>query len=128
MTIAEENADLKSQIEALQAAQEEGQGALATVGETNEKLEKANAALVDKVAQLENELADVKSEQQDVEEIAGERAAEIVAQQGAEPVAEETEEAAKPKSLDELWNEYSAIENLKERTVFYRENIKPLTK
>jgi len=128
MTIAEENADLKSQIEALTAAQEEGQGALATVGEMNEKLEKANAALVEKVAQLENELADVKSEQQDVEEIAGERAAEIVAQQGAEPVAEETEEAAKPKTLDELWNEYSAIENLKERTVFYRENIKPLTK
>ena len=128
MTIAEENADLKSQIEALTAAQEEGQGALATVGETNEKLEKANAALVEKVAQLENELADVKSEQQDVEGIAGERAAEIVAQQGAEPVAEETEEAAKLKSLDELWNEYSAIENLKERTVFYRENIKPLTK
>tara|TARA_R100001129_G_scaffold185928_1_gene175755 strand:- start:678 stop:1064 length:387 start_codon:yes stop_codon:yes gene_type:complete len=128
MTIAEENADLKSQIEALTAAQNEGQDALASVGVTNEKLEKANAALVDKVAQLENELADVKSEQQDVEEIAGERAAEIVAQQGAEPVAEETEEAAKPKSLDELWNEYSAIENLKERTVFYRENIKPLTK
>ena len=128
MTIAEENADLKSQIEALTAAQEEGQGALATVGETNEKLEKANAALVEKVAQLENELADVKSEQQDVEEIAGERAAEIVAQQGAEPVAEEIEEAAKPKTLDELWNEYSSIENLKERTVFYRENIKPLTK
>jgi chromosome segregation ATPase len=128
MTIAEENADLKSQIEALTAAQEEGQGALATVGETNEKLEKANAALVEKVAQLENELAEAKAEQQDVEEIAGERAAEIVAQQGAEPVAEETEESAKPKSLDELWNEYSAIENLKERTVFYRENIKPLTK
>ena len=128
MTIAEENADLKSQIEALTAAQNEGQDALASVGVTNEKLEKANAALVDKVAPLENELADVKSEQQDVEEIAGERAAEIVAQQGAEPVAEETEEAAKPKTLDELWNEYSAIENLKERTVFYRENIKPLTK
>ena len=128
MTIAEENADLKSQIEALTAAQNEGQDALASVGVTNEKLEKANAALVDKVAQLENELADVKSEQQDVEEIAGERAAEIVAQQGAEPVAEETEEAATPKTLDELWNEYSAIENLKERTVFYRENIKPLTK
>ena len=128
MTIAEENADLKSQIEALTAAQNEGQDALASVGVTNEKLEKANAALVDKVAQLENELAEAKAEQQDVEEIAGERAAEIVAQQGAAPVAEETEEAAKPKTLDELWNEYSAIENLKERTVFYRENIKPLTK
>jgi len=128
MTIAEENADLKSQIEALTAAQTEGQDALATVGGNNEKLEKANAALVEKVAQLESELADVKSEQQDVDEIAGERAAEIVAQQGAEPVAEETEEAAKPKTLDQLWNEYSAIKNLKERTVFYRENIKPLTK
>jgi uncharacterized protein YfcZ (UPF0381/DUF406 family) len=128
MTIAEENVDLKSQIEALTAAQTEGQDALATVGGNNEKLEKANAALVEKVAQLESELADVKSEQQDVDEIAGERAAEIVAQQGAEPVAEETEEAAKPKTLDQLWNEYSAIENLKERTVFYRENIKPLTK
>ena len=127
MTIAEENADLKSQIEALTAAQEEGQGALATVGETNEKLEKANAALVDKVAQLENELAEAKAEQQDVEEIAGERAAEIVAQQGAEPVAEETE-AEKPKTVEALWEEYAAIENLKERTLFYRKNIKPLTK
>jgi predicted nuclease with TOPRIM domain len=127
MTIAEENADLKSQIEALTAAQNEGQDALASVGVTNEKLEKANAALVEKVAQLENELADVKSEQQDVEEIAGERAAEIVAQQGAEPVAEETEEAAKPKTLDELWAEYASIKNLKEKTLFFRKEIKPLT-
>ena len=100
---------------------------MASVGVTNEKLEKANAALVDKVAQLENELAEAKAEQQDVEEIAGERAAEIVAQQGAEPVAEETEKAAKPKTLDELWNEYSAIENLKEKTLFFRKEIKPLT-
>ena len=127
MTIAEENADLKSQIEALTAAQTEGQDALATVGGNNEKLEKANAALVEKVAQLENELADVKSEQQDVDEIAGERAAEIVAQQGAEPVAEETEEAAKPKTLDELWAEYASIKNLKEKTLFFRKEIKPLT-
>lgn len=100
---------------------------MATVGETNEKLEKANAALVEKVAQLENELAEAKAEQQDVEEIAGERAAEIVAQQGAEPVAEETE-AEKPKTVEALWEEYAAIENLKERTLFYRKNIKPLTK
>ena len=127
MTIAEENADLKSQIEALTAAQTEGQDALATVGGNNEKLEKANAALVEKVAQLENELADVKSEQQDVDEIAGERAAEIVAQQGAEPVAEETEEAAKPKTLDELWAKYASIKNLKEKTLFFRKEIKPLT-
>ena len=128
MTIAEENADLKSQLEALQAAHKEGQGALASVGETNELLQKANAVLTDQVAALETELANTKAEQRDVEEIAGERAAEIVAQQGAEPVTEEAEEAAKPKTLDELWEEYAAIENLKERTIFYREIIKPLTK
>ena len=127
MTIAEENADLKSQLEALQAAHNEGQGALASFGETNDLLQKANAVLTDQVAALETELANTKAEQRVVEEIAGERAAEIVAQQGAEPVAEETE-AAKPKTLDVLWEEYAAIENLKERTLFYRENIKPLTK
>ena len=128
MTIAEENADLKSQLEALQAAHNEGQGALASFGETNDLLQKANAVLTDQVAALETELANTKAEQRDVEEIAGERAAEIVAQQGAEPVTEEAEEAAKPKTLDELWEEYAAIENLKERTIFYREIIKPLTK
>ena len=128
MTIAEENADLKSQLEALQAAHKEGQGALASFGETNELLQKANAVLTDQVAALETELANTKAEQRDVEEIASERAAEIVAQQGAEPVTEEAEEAAKPKTLDELWEEYAAIENLKERTIFYREIIKPLTK
>ena len=127
MTIAEENADLKSQLEALQATHKEGQGALASVGETNELLQSANAVLTEQVAALETELANTKAEQRDVEEIAGERAAEIVAQQGAEPVAEETE-AAKPKTLDVLWEEYAAIKNLKERTIFYRENIKPLTK
>ena len=127
MTIAEENADLKSQLEALQAAHKEGQGALASVGETNDLLQSANAVLTEQVAALETELANTKAEQRVVEEIAGERAAEIVAQQGAEPVAEETE-AAKPKTLDVLWEEYAAIKNLKERTIFYRENIKPLTK
>ena len=127
MTIAEENADLKSQLEALQAAHKEGQGALASVGETNELLQSANAVLTEQVAALETELANTKAEQRDVEEIAGERAAEIVAQQGAEPVAEETEEAAKPKTLDELWKEYASIKNLKEKTLFFRREIKPLT-
>ena len=127
MTIAEENADLKSQLEALQAAHKEGQGALASVGETNELLQSANAVLTEQVAALEAELANTKAEQRDVEEIAGERAAEIVAQQGAEPVTEEAEEAAKPKTLDELWREYASIENLKEKTLFFRREIKPLT-
>ena len=127
MTIAEENADLKSQLEALQAAHKEGQGALTSFGETNELLQNANTVLTEQVAALEAELANTKAEQRDVEEIAGERAAEIVAQQGAEPVTEEAEEAAKPKTLDELWREYASIENLKEKTLFFRKEIKPFT-
>lgn len=128
MTIAEENADLKSQIEALTGGNEEASASITALGEHNEKLEAANVALGEKVSQLESELKDAQAEQQAVEEIAGEKAAEIVALQGAEPIAEEVEEVNKVKSLDELWNDYSSIENLKDRTLFYRENIKPLTK
>ena len=128
MTIAEENADLKSKLEALTGGNDEAQAKLAALGEQTEKLEKANAALIDKVAGLEKELDEKQAEQATVEELAGAQAAEIVAQQGAEPVAEDVEEVAQEKTLDELLNVYSSIENLKERTVFYRENIKPLTK
>ena len=128
MTIAEENADLKSQLEALTGGNDEAQAKIAALGEQTEKLEKANAALIDKVAGLEKELDEKQAEQATVEELAGAQAAEIVAQQGAEPVAEDVEEVAQEKTLDELLNVYSSIENLKERTVFYRENIKPLTK
>ena len=74
---------------------------------------------------MEAELSEAKADQADVAELAGAQAAEIVAQQGAEPVAEDVEEVSKVKTLAELWNDYSAIENLKERTVFYRTEIKP---
>jgi len=128
MTIAEENADLKSQLEALTGGNDEAQAKLAALGEQTDKLEKANAALIDKVAGLEKELDEKQAEQATVEELAGAQAAEIVAQQGAEPVAEDVEEVAQEKTLDELWREYKAIENLKERHTFFRSNIKPLIK
>lgn len=125
MTIAEENADLKSQVEALTGGNDEAQAKIAALGEQTDKLEKANAALIDKVAGLEKELDEKQAEQATVEELAGAQAAEIVAQQGAEPVAEDVEEVSKTKTLDELWVDYHAIENLKERTAFYRAEIKP---
>jgi hypothetical protein len=43
----------------------------------------------------------------------------------ADPVAEVAEEVSKAKTVDELWQEYSAISDLKERTLFYRNEIKP---
>ena len=125
MTIAEENADLKSQVEALTGGNDEAQAKIAALGEQTDKLEKANAALIDKVAGLEKELDEKQADQASVEELAGAQAAEIVAQQGAEPVAEDVEEVSKTKTLDELWVDYHAIENLKERTAFYRAEIKP---
>ena len=125
MTIAEENADLKSQVEALTGGNDEAQAKIAALGEQTEKLEKANAALIDKVAGLEKEIDEKQADQASVEELAGAQAAEIVAQQGAEPVAEDVEEVSKTKTLDELWVDYHAIENLKERTAFYRAEIKP---
>jgi len=125
MTIAEENADLKSQVEALTGGNDEAQAKIAALGEQTDKLEKANAALIDKVAGLEKELDEKQADQVSVEELAGAQAAEIVAQQGAEPVAEDVEEVSKTKTLDELWVDYHAIENLKERTAFYRAEIKP---
>ena len=54
MTIAEENADLKSQVEALTGGNYEAQAKIAALGEQTDKLEKANAALIDKVAGLDN--------------------------------------------------------------------------
>ena len=125
MTIAEENADLKSQVEALTGGNDEAQAKIAALGEQTDKLEKANAALIDKVAGLEKELDEKQAEQASVEELAGAQAAEIVAQQGAEPVAEDVEEVAQEKTIKELWDDYHVIENLKERTAFYRAEIKP---
>ena len=125
MTIAEENADLKAQLDAATAGTSEAQAKFEALGEQTDNLEKANAALIDKVAVLEGELADAKADQVDVEEKAGAQAAEIVAQQGAEPVAEDVEEVSKAKTLSELWADYAAIDDLKEKTVFYRSEIKP---
>lgn len=125
MTIAEENADLKSQVEALTGGNDEAQAKIAALGEQTDKLEKANAALIDKVAGIEKEIDEKQADQVSVEELAGAQAAEIVAQQGAEPVAEDVEEVSTAKTVAELWDDYRAIENLKEKTVFYRTEIKP---
>ena len=53
MTIAEENADLKAQLDAATAGTSEAQAKFEALGEQTDNLEKANAALIDKVAVLE---------------------------------------------------------------------------
>tara|TARA_R110001583_G_scaffold36524_1_gene120148 strand:- start:359 stop:742 length:384 start_codon:yes stop_codon:yes gene_type:complete len=125
MTIAQENADLKTQLEAATVGTEQATGEVVALKAQVEKLDSAQAGLLEKCRQLEAELSEAKADQADVAELAGAQAAEIVAQQGADPVAEDVEEVSKVKTLAELWNDYSAIENLKERTVFYRNEIKP---
>tara|TARA_R110002020_G_scaffold73745_2_gene189195 strand:+ start:342 stop:725 length:384 start_codon:yes stop_codon:yes gene_type:complete len=125
MTIAQENAELKTQLEAATVGTEQATGEVVALKNEVEKLNTAQAGLLEKCGQLEAELSEAKADQADVAELAGAQAAEIVAQQGAEPVAEDVEEVSKTKTVDELWQEYSAIENLKEKTVFYRNEIKP---
>lgn len=125
MTIAEENAELKTQLEAATVGTEQATGEVVALKEQVEKLNTAQAGLLEKCGQLEAELSEAKADQADVAELAGAQAAEIVAQQGAEPVAEDVEEVSKAKTVDELWQEYSAISDLKERTHFYRNEIKP---
>ena len=125
MTIAQENAELKTQLEAATVGTEQATGEVVALKEQVEKLDSAQAGLLEKCGQLEAELSEAKADQADVAELAGAQAAEIVAQQGADPVAEGAEEVSKTKTVGELWQEYSAIENLKEKTVFYRNEIKP---
>jgi len=125
MTIAQENAELKTQVETATAGIEQATGEVVALKEQVEKLETAQAGLLEKCGQLEGELTEAKADQADVAELAGAQAVEIVAQQGAEPVAEDVEEVSKAKTVAELWDDYHAIENLKEKTVFYRAEIKP---
>jgi len=125
MTIAQENAELKTQVETATAGIEQATGEVVALKEQVEKLETAQAGLLEKCGQLEGELTEAKADQADVAELAGAQAVEIVAQQGAEPVAEDVEEVSKAKTVAELWDDYHAIENLKEKTVFYRTEIKP---
>jgi alpha-ketoglutarate-dependent taurine dioxygenase len=125
MTIAQENADLKTQLEAATAGTEQATGEVVELKEQVKKLDSAQAGLLEKCGQLEADLTEAKTDQADVAELAGAQAAEIVARQGALPVDEDVEEAGKVKTLADLWTDYSAIENPKEKTVFYRTEIKP---
>ena len=125
MTIAQENADLKTQLEAATVGTEQATGEVVELKEQVEKLTAAQDGLLEKCGQLESDLTEAKTDQADVAEMAGAQAAEIVARQGALPVDEDADEGSKVKTLDDLWKDYSAIKDLKEKTVFYRTEIKP---
>lgn len=125
MTIAQENADLITQLEAATVGTEQATGEVVALKEQVEKLDAAQAGLLEKCGQLEDSLTEAKTDQADVAEMAGAQAAEIVARQGALPVDEDVDQVSKVKTLADLWADYSAIEDLKEKTVFYRAEIKP---
>jgi small-conductance mechanosensitive channel len=125
MTIAQENADLKTQLQAASVGTDQAAGEVVALKSQVSQLDAAQAGLLEKCGLLEAELSEAKANQADVAELAGAQAAEIVARQGADPVAEVAEEVSKSKTVDELWNDYSAISDLKERTLFYRNEIKP---
>lgn len=125
MTIAEENAALKADLETAQAAQLAATTEVSALKETQAETAEAMARLAERNKELATALEEADADKVDAEALAGEKAAEIVAQQGAEPVVEETEAHAQEKDLPALWEEYGAIENLKEKTLFYRNEIKP---
>jgi len=57
---------------------------------------------------------------------ASEQAVQVLASVGVEqPVEEAAPEPEVEQSIDELWAEYKAIQDAKERRAFYTENIKP---
>jgi chromosome segregation ATPase len=65
---------------------------------------------------------------EDKQESASQQALKVLAQVGVvQPVEENknTEASTEDKSLDDLWSEYNAITNQKERRAFYIEHIKP---
>ena len=76
-------------------------------------------------------LAEANQNLEDQQESASQKAVKVLAQVGVEQAVEDTsntEAAIEDKSLDELWAEYGAISDQKEKRAFYLENIKPQRK
>ena len=112
MTIAQENADLKTQLEAATAGTEQATGEVVALKEQVEKLNTAQAGLLEKCGQLEAELTEAKTDQADVEELAGEvhlphpLAAENL-RRGGRPVREDLEVSHMADFLTEVHIAYT---------------------
>ena len=128
MTIAEENKKLTADLEAANALAGEADAKVEELSAKVEELANANTSAEAKIVALtEAHAQEIEAEKAKVDEIASAKALEIVAQQGAEP-ADESEAKPAAKTVDELWKEYASIEDPKDRTRFYRAEIRPLIK
>ena len=112
-----ERDQLRADIEALKEAHQKELGDLKA--EHTTALETASAQIND----LTNKV--VSLEESKVS--AAQQAADIVAKQGVDAAVEDKPqpEANDGKNLQELWAEYDAMTDQKERRAFYLENIKP---
>ena len=130
MTVIEENKKLVADLDAANALSAE---AASKVDELNAKVEvltEANTNAEAKIVAIQEAHAEeLETEKAKLDEIASNKALEIVAQQGAEP-AEETDVKPVEKTEAQLWDEYQALNktNPKEATRFYRSEIRPLVK
>jgi len=112
-----ERDQLKADIEALKEAHQKELGDLKAEHTT------ALKTASDQITDLTKQVASLEESKVS----AAQQAANIVAKQGVEaPVEEPTQTAAiSDKSVDELWAEYNAMTDYKERRAFYLEHIKP---
>jgi len=130
MTVIEENKKLVADLEASNALSVEAAAKNEELNAKVNELTEANTTAEAKIVAMQDLHAEeLEAEKAKVDEIASNKALEIVAQQGAEP-AEETDVKPVEKTIDQLWEEYATInkKNPKEATRFYRSEIRPLVK
>jgi hypothetical protein len=127
MTVIEENKKLVADLEAANALSVEAAAKNEELNAKVEQLTEANTTAEAKIVAMQDLHAEeLEAEKAKVDEIASNKALEIVAQQGAEP-AEETDVKPVEKTEAQRWEEYTALNktNPKEATRFYRSEIKP---
>ena len=125
MTIGEENEKLKADLAAGDLLQTESAGQVDDLQAKVVALTDANTnAEAKAVALTEQHTEELKAEKAKIDEISSAKALEIVAQQGAEPITDESN-APVAKTTEQLWDEDAAITDPAAKTKFYRAEIKP---
>ena len=129
MTIEEQ---LQSSIEAtasLEAKCKEMESAIVAINEKHEASEKALAEKAEELAKISAELESVKAESatlKSAEASASSKAAKILASVGVKATAVTSAPAVASKDpavlRNELWTQYKAIKDLKDRNAFYQNN------
>lgn len=122
---------LEKDLEAASSERDQLKTDIETLKEFNAKeIEDLKATHETALNTANSQINDLTQKVKDLEEkqvSAAQKAADIVAKQGVEqPVEEPAQtEASDDKNIDELWAEYNAMTDHKERRAFYSAHIKP---